>query len=51
MKAKEKKSASAAPESVKTKGNWAQAIKDALNKTKPDGGWPDPAGRYGAKKK
>ena len=51
MKAKEKKPASAAPEPVKTKGNWAQAIKDALKKTKAKGGWPEPDGRYGNKKK
>lgn len=51
MKAKEKKPASAKPEREKPKGNWAQAIKDALNKTKPAGGWPEPAGRYGTKKK
>ncbi len=51
MKAKEKKPADTAPERVKAKGNWAQAIKDAMKKPKPDGGWPEPAGRYGTKKK
>ena len=51
MKAKEKKPASLEPEQVNTKGNWAQAIKDALKKTKPKGGWPEPDGRYGSKKK
>jgi len=51
MKAKEKKPASPEPEQVNPKGNWAQAIKDALKKTKPKGGWPEPDGRYGSKKK
>lgn len=51
MKTKAKKPASPEPGRVNTKGNWAQAIKDALKKTKPKGGWPEPDGRYGTKKK
>lgn len=51
MKAKEKKAAGAKPAAVTGKGNWAQAIKDAMNRKKQDGGWPAPEGRYGNKKK
>lgn len=51
MKAKEKKPASPEPGHVSTKGNWSQAIKEALKKTKPNGGWPEPEGRYSNKKK
>jgi len=51
MKAKVKKPAGAENASGKTKGNWSQAIREALKKKSPDGGWPAPDGRYGNKKK
>lgn len=50
MTAKKKKPAGAETTSGKTKGNWSQAIKDAMKKKSPDGGWPAPDGRYGNKK-
>jgi hypothetical protein len=51
MKAKQKKPAGAAADPASSRGNWSQAIKDAMNRKKADGGWPAPDGRYGNKKK
>lgn len=30
------------PERVKTDKDWEQAIKEALQKKRPEGGWPEP---------
>ena len=38
------------PERVKIEGDWEEAVKRALGKKRPPGGWPRPAKKKRAKK-
>lgn len=44
-KGKRKSKRGPSPDRVKIKGDWSEAVKKALEKTRPSDGWPQPQQR------